>query len=159
MAFRSNWHFQHENSFHDKLSPALISLGSVTLAQLELAQRSSAFIWYLVCLKMAQTRSAFIRTFIRFRLVFFILILIWIWSLVFDILMIQILALYCHFKGATNIHILQILIWDFDRHWRFPTEVWHLDLNLDMVTYLWYSLLQILAVYIWFEGTKNIYVL
>ena len=37
---------------------------------------------------------------------FGILILIWIWSLVFDIPMIQILALYLDFEGAKNIHVL-----------------------------------------------------
>ena len=36
---------------------------------------------------------------------FCILILIWIWSLVFDTLMIQILALYLDFEGAKNIHV------------------------------------------------------
>ena len=40
------------------------------------------------------------------RLGFGILILIWIWSLVFDIPMIQILALYLDFEGAKNIHVL-----------------------------------------------------
>ena len=35
-----------------------------------------------------------------------ILILIGIWSLVFDIPMIQILALYLDFEGAKNIHVL-----------------------------------------------------
>ena len=37
---------------------------------------------------------------------FGILILIWIWSLVFDIPIIQILALYLDFEGAKNIHVL-----------------------------------------------------
>ena len=37
---------------------------------------------------------------------FGILILIWIWSLVFDIPMNQILALYLDFKGAKNINVL-----------------------------------------------------
>ena len=37
---------------------------------------------------------------------FGIFILIWIWSLVFDKLMIQILALYLDFEGAKNIHVL-----------------------------------------------------
>ena len=39
------------------------------------------------------------------QLGFGILILIWIWSLVFDIPMIQILALYLDFEGAKNIHV------------------------------------------------------
>ena len=37
---------------------------------------------------------------------FGILILIWIWSLVFDIPMFRILALYLDFEGAKNIHVL-----------------------------------------------------
>ena len=37
---------------------------------------------------------------------FGILILIWIWSLVFDLAMIQILALYLEFDGAKKIHVL-----------------------------------------------------
>ena len=37
---------------------------------------------------------------------FGILIMIWIWSLVFDETMTQILALYLDFKGAKNMHVL-----------------------------------------------------
>merc|ERR1712112_451435 len=66
------------------------------------------------------------------RLGFGILILIWIWSLVFDTPMIRILALYLDFEGAKNIHVLYVLIWGFRGHWRFLTGVWHLDLELDM---------------------------
>ena len=62
-----------------------------------------------------------------------ILILFWIWSLVFDSSIFRILALYLHFEVAKNIHVLQVLIWDFGKGWRFPTGVWHLDLDLDMV--------------------------
>ena len=65
---------------------------------------------------------------------FTILILIWIWSLVFDTPMIRILALYLDFEGAKNIHVLYVLIWEFGGCWRFLTGVWHLDLDLDMVT-------------------------
>merc|ERR1712112_806882 len=64
---------------------------------------------------------------------FGILILIWIWSLVFDTPMIQISALYLIFEGAKNIHVLLVIIWGFGRCWRFLTGVWHLDLDLDMV--------------------------
>ena len=39
-------------------------------------------------------------------LVFGILILIWIWSLVFDTTMNQILALYLDSEGVKNIHVL-----------------------------------------------------
>ena len=41
---------------------------------------------------------------------FGILRMIWIWSLVFDTTMIQILALYLDFEGAKNIHVLLVLI-------------------------------------------------
>ena len=62
------------------------------------------------------------------------MILIWIWSLVFDTPMIQIWALYLDFEGAKNIHILEVLILGFGGRWRFLTGVWHLYLDLDMVT-------------------------
>ena len=65
-----------------------------------------------------------------------ILILVCIWSLVFDIPMIQILALYLNYEGAKNICDLKVLIWGFGGHWRFLTWVWHLDLDLDKVTVL-----------------------
>merc|ERR1711954_500472 len=68
-----------------------------------------------------------------------ILILIWILSLVFDIPMIRILALYLDFEGAKNIHVLKVLIWGFGGCWRFLTGVWHLDLDMNMVTDLLYN--------------------
>ena len=70
---------------------------------------------------------------------FGILILIWICSLVFDIPMIQILACYLYFEGAKNIHVLEVIIWGFGGWWRFLTELWHIDVNLDLVTGLWYT--------------------
>ena len=48
--------------------------------------------------------------------------------------MIQSLALYLDFEGAKNIHPLYVPIWGFGGCWRFLTGVWHLDLDLDMVT-------------------------
>ena len=48
--------------------------------------------------------------------------------------MFQILALYLDFEDAKNIHVLQVIISGFGGRWRFMTGVWHLDLNLDMVT-------------------------
>ena len=39
------------------------------------------------------------------------LILIYIWSLVFNIPMFQILAFYLDFEVVKNIHVLQVLIW------------------------------------------------
>ena len=38
------------------------------------------------------------------------MILIWIWSLVFDTSMFQSLALYLEFEGAKNIHVLHVLL-------------------------------------------------
>ena len=63
-----------------------------------------------------------------------ILVWIWIWSLVFDIPMISILGLYLDFEGAKNINVPLVLIWGFGGRWRFLTGVWHLDLDLEMVT-------------------------
>ena len=59
--------------------------------------------------------------------------------MVFDIPMFWSLALLIDFKGAKNIHVLQVLIWGFGGHWRFMTGVWHPDIDLDMVTGLWYT--------------------
>ena len=53
--------------------------------------------------------------------------------------MIPILALYLDFECAKNINVLQVLIWGFGGGWRFLTRVWHLDLDLDMVTGLYYT--------------------
>ena len=61
-------------------------------------------------------------------------ILIWTWSLVFDTPLIQIVALYLDFEGAKNIIVLKVLIWGFEGCQRFLTGVWHLDLDLYMVT-------------------------
>merc|ERR1711954_266169 len=58
---------------------------------------------------------------------FGILILIGIWSLVFDIPMIKILALYLDFEGTKNIHVLKVLIWGFGGRWRFLTGAWHVS--------------------------------
>ena len=53
--------------------------------------------------------------------------------------MLQILALYLDFGGAKNIHVLKVLIWGLGGRWRFLTGVWHQDLDLYMVTGLWYT--------------------
>ena len=70
---------------------------------------------------------------------FGILILILMWSMVFEAPMIRILALYLDLEGAKNIHVLQVLIGGFGGCWRFLTGVCHLDLDLDMFTGLWYT--------------------
>ena len=59
--------------------------------------------------------------------------------MVFDRTIVQILALYLDFKGAKNIHVLVVLIWGFAGGWSFLTGVWHLDLDLSMVTGLCYT--------------------
>ena len=69
---------------------------------------------------------------------FGILILICIWSLVFGKPIFYTFALYLDFE-AENIHVLKVLIWGFGECWRFLTKVLHLDLNLDMVTDIWYT--------------------
>ena len=62
------------------------------------------------------------------------LILILIWSLVFDTSIFQIFSLSLDSEDAKNNHVLQVPIWGFGGHWRFLTGVWHLDLDFDMVT-------------------------
>ena len=52
----------------------------------------------------------------------------------FDTPMIKILALNFDFEGAKNINVLEVFIWGFGGRWKFLTGVWHLDLDLDMVT-------------------------
>ena len=69
------------------------------------------------------------------------LILIWIWSLVFATPIFPVLALCLDFEGAKNIYVLNVLIWGFGGGCRFLTGVWHLDLDLVMVSGLWYSCL------------------
>ena len=70
------------------------------------------FLLYILILKVHRTSMSFKSSFGALEdaggswLGFGILILIWIWSLVFDTPMIQILALYLDFEGAKNIHVL-----------------------------------------------------
>ena len=72
----------------------------------------SKFWLSILILKMQRTSMSFKSSFGALEdaggswLGFGILILIWIWSLVFDTPMIQILALYLDFKGAKNIQVL-----------------------------------------------------
>ena len=53
--------------------------------------------------------------------------------------MFLILALSLDFQGARTIHVLKVLIWGFGECWRVLTGVWHLDLDWDKVTGLWYT--------------------
>ena len=48
--------------------------------------------------------------------------------------MFKIWGFYLDFEGAKKIHVLEVLIWGFKGCWRLITGVWHLDLDLDMVT-------------------------
>ena len=73
------------------------------------------------------------------KLSIWILIFILIQSLIFDRPMFWIVALYLDLEGAKNIHVLKVLIWGFGGCWRFLTRVWHFDLDLDMITGLWYT--------------------
>merc|ERR1711954_362647 len=62
----------------------------------------------------------------------YVFVCVWIWSLVFDTPMSQILALCLDFEIAKNIYVLLVLIWAFGGCWRFLTFVWNIDLDLDM---------------------------
>ena len=65
--------------------------------------------------------------------------MIWIWFLNYDRILIQSLTFYMDFEAAKIIHVLEVLIWGFGRYWKFLTWVWHLDVDLDLVTGLWYT--------------------
>ena len=43
-------------------------------------------------------------------------------------------TLYLDYKGAKNIHVLSVFIRGFEGFCRFFPGVWHVDLDLDMVT-------------------------
>ena len=61
------------------------------------------------------------------------MILILIWSHVFDKTMCRISALYFDFEGAKNIHVLEALIWGFGGGWMILTGVSHFDFDLNRV--------------------------
>ena len=69
--------------------------------------------------------------------------------------MLSVLTLYLDFEGARNIYVLSVLIWSFEGHWGFLTVVWHRDLDLDMVTGLWYTHLPNLGSLSWFWRWKE----
>ena len=48
------------------------------------------------------------------------------------------LTIYIDFEGAKNIYVLLVLIWGSGRCWRFLTGVWHLHLDLDIITGLYF---------------------
>ena len=74
---------------------------------------------------------------------FGILILIWIWSLVFNTPMIKIFALYLDFEGTKKIYVLLVLIWGFGRYWRFLIGVCHLDQDSWRILILWQIYIEI----------------
>ena len=49
------------------------------------------------------------------------------------------MALHFGFEGTKNIHVLQVLILGFGERWRFLTWVWHLDLDLERVSGVYYT--------------------
>ena len=69
--------------------------------------------------------------------------------------MFRTLALYLDFEGAKTIYVLEVLIWGFWGWWRFLTWVWHLDLDLNMVTGLWYTHDPSLGPLSWFWRWKD----
>ena len=84
---------------------------------------------------------------------FGILILIWTWSLVFDITLFLILSLYPDFDGAKNIFVLGALE-DAGGFWlKFGILILILILSIVFDT----PMLQILALYLDFEGVKTIH--
>ena len=86
---------------------------------------------------------------------FCIWILIGIWSVLFDIPMFKIVVLYLDTEGEKNSHVLSVLIWGFGGHWRFLTGVWHFDLDLDVVTGLWYTHIMTFGPLWWFWRCKD----
>ena len=84
--------------------------------------------------------------------------MIWIGSLVFGNTIFQILALYLDFKGAKNIHVLQVLIWGFGGCWRLLTGALHPGIDSNIVTGLWYNHIPNFD-YLDYEGAKNIHVI
>ena len=81
-----------------------------------------------------------------FWLGFGVLILICIWSMVFDTPMIKNFALYLNFESAKNIHVLKVFIWGFGGRWRFLTRVWHFDLDWDRVRNLAWIVSEVLII-------------
>ena len=49
------------------------------------------------------------------------------------------MALSPDFEGVNKTNVIQVLILGFGGCWRLLTGVWHLDLDLDMVTGNWYT--------------------
>ena len=72
-------------------------------------------------------------------LLFGIYISIWIWSLVFDTPMLQIVDVYLDFEDVQNIHVLWVLTLGLQGCWRFQTGVMDLYFNLYLLTGLWYT--------------------
>ena len=73
--------------------------------------------------------------------------------------MIKVSYLSLDIEGAKNIHVLQVPILNYEGCCIFLTGVWHLNLHLDMVTGFYTTGFLSMALYLDFEGTKNIHVL
>ena len=94
-----------------------------------------------------------------FWVLFGILILIWIWSLVFVTPMIKIFYLYLYLEGAKKIHVLQVIISALE-----DAGVSWMEFGILIMIWVWSlvsdtPMIQFLALYIDFEGAKNIHVL
>ena len=90
---------------------------------------------------------------------FGIIILIYILSLVFGIVILKFLSVYLNFEGTKKIHVLLVLIWSFGGRWRFLTGI-----GILILIWIWSlvfdtSILQILNLKLDSEGAKNIHVL
>ena len=90
---------------------------------------------------------------------FWILILSWIWSLVFKTTFFQILALYLYPECAKNIHVLEVMIWSF-----LDDGCSWLGFGILILIWTWplvfdTPMIQILPLYLDFEGAKNIHVI
>ena len=122
--------------------------------------------WSFILILKVQRTSMFCKSWLwdleaagGFWLGFGIVILIRIWSMVFDTIMIRILALYLDFEGTKNIHVLQVLIWasgDAEGSW----------LGFGILIFIWIwslvfyrPMLWFFAFYHNFEGARNINVL
>ena len=84
----------------------------LSTSKIKMESQNSEFCLSILIFKVQRTSTSFKSSFGALEdaggswLGFGILILIGIWSLIFDITMFQILALYVDFEGAKNIHVL-----------------------------------------------------
>ena len=72
---------------------------------------------------------------------------------------IQNFALYLDFESAKIVHVLKVLSWGYEGCWRFLTGVGILILIWIWSVFFRMPMLQIFALYLDFEGVKNIHAL